>query len=349
MADELDVGIVETPVPKRDTLAPAAALILAGLAAVALAEDVPPELTTPNYRTREISGIGHQKGVARQDPSNVIKIGDRYFVWYTRRKAGVHPYASTVYYASSDDGVRWTEHGEAIGKGKPGAWDSFGVITPYIAAIEGRYYLFYTGTSAAKPFRSRGPEGTLRHIGIAVAEDPHGPWRKFESNPVLSPDAGRWDSLIVDDAHVILRYGKHWMYYKGGHRTIPPAQTQWGLAVADRITGPYVKSEHNPLIGGHTVCVWPHRGGIAALVDSAGTERHTVQWSPDGIHFTRAAKVRRVHTGCGPYDPDAFTGAASGRGITWGVAQNAGRGKPVHIIRFDVDLAAPKPAETLVK
>ena len=110
---------------------------------------------------------------------------------------------------------------------------------------------------------------------------------------------------------------------------------------------PAVPHQERPLLAGHALD--SARRAVGEWAAHLGPERHTVQWSPDGIHFTRAAKVRRVHTGCGPYDLDAFTGAASGRGITWGVAQDAGRGKPVHIIRFDVDLLAPKPAETRVK
>jgi hypothetical protein len=38
--------------------------------------------------------------------------------------------------------------------------------------------------------------------------------------------------------------------------------------------------------------------------------------------------------------PDACPDTDRGRGITWGVAQRAERGKPLHIIRFDVDLQA---------
>jgi hypothetical protein len=308
-------------------------------AAISLGEEIPRELTTPNYRIREITTIGRHAAIERQDPSNVIKVGDTYYVWYTQRKRGTHPYASTVYYAASKDGIHWDDRGEAIGKGEPGAWDRFGVITPYMAAVDGKYYLFYTGTSADKPFKSRGPGATLRHIGVAVADSPDGPWQKFENNPVLSPGEGAWDSVLVDDAHLIGREGKCWLYFKGCHHDVGPGGTQWGLAIADHPTGPYVKSEYNPLIGGHTVCVWPHRQGIAALVDGAGPEKHTVQWSTDGIHFHRAAKIPRVHTGCGPYDPDAFTNAHYGRGITWGVAQN---GNPVHIVRFEVDLTAPQ-------
>jgi len=102
-----------------------------------------------------------------------------------------------------------------------------------------------------------------------------------------------------------------------------------------------VKYEGNPVLhSGHTVCVWPHREGVAALVDNAGPERFTVQYSPDGIHFTRTAKLELVHTGCGPHDPDAFNNTSFGRGITWGVAQHRTNGL-LHIIRFDCELLAP--------
>ncbi|MFW6163618.1 MAG: family 43 glycosylhydrolase [Planctomycetota bacterium] len=318
------------------------AILLAALSPSATAGQVPPELTTPRYRVRQLDGIGRDPAVDRQDPSNVLKVRGRYYVWYTQRRHGVHPYASTVYYATSQDGLHWEDRGEALGKGPKGAWDSFGVITPYVAAIGGKYYLYYTGTTATKPFKSRGDDATLRHIGVAVAETPDGPWRRFEDNPILSPTASAWDSLIVDDTHLIVRGGKCWLYYKGGHHTIAPRDTQWGLALGDGPTGPFAKSEHNPLVGGHTVCLWPHRKGLAALVDNAGPERFTVQWSPDGLRWQRAAKLKRVHTGCGPYAPDAFDDVTYGRGIRWGVAQER-RGGRVYIVRFDVALQAPPP------
>ena len=60
---------------------------------------------------------------------------------------------------------------------------------------------------------------------------------------------------------------------------------------------------------------------------------------PDlSIHFTRAAKTEQpVLTGCGPYDPDAFTDDGWGDGITWGVGQRRTAGTKVHIARFDID------------
>ena len=303
-------------------------------------DTIPPELKTPNYRTTELAGIGYDSSLDRQDPSNVLKVGKTYYAWYTQRPAGVEPYASTIYYATSEDGYNWLDRGQALDRGPAGAWDSFGVITPYVAAVDGRYYLYYTATCDVEPFSTN---GTLRHIGVATAESPDGPWQRSSSNPILSPsrDSSQYDSLLVDDTHVIVRGGGFWLYFKGRSSGLRPNETKWGLAVADHPAGLFQKYEKNPVLGsGHTVCVWPHREGVAALVDNAGPERFTVQYAADGIHFQRAASLEFVHTGCGPYDPDAFTDTRYGRGISWGVAQERGEGR-VYIVRFDCDLQAP--------
>ncbi|MHC4575252.1 MAG: exo-alpha-sialidase [Planctomycetota bacterium] len=306
--------------------------------------DVPPELATPNYRVTKLTGIGHEKAVRRQDPSNVIKVGDTYYVWYSkvvrRPDKPFSAYFGSIWYASSKDGINWTERGRALGKGPKGAWDSRGVLTPYVAVLGGHLFMFYTGTSDDGAFETN---TTLRHIGLAMTDNPNSGWRKHEATPILSPsrDKDAWDSLLVDDAHLIVRDGKFWLYYKGRNSVTSYRHTRWGLAIADYVTGPYSKYEDNPITdSGHTVCVWPHREGVAALMDFAGPQRHTVQYAPDGIHFKRCAKVEpRVLTGCGPYDPDAFTNTGYGRGIRWGVAQD-GRSE-IYIVRFDCDLEAP--------
>lgn len=308
--------------------------------------DIPPELTTPNYSVTKLNGIGYEKDVRRQDPSNVIKFGNTFYIWYSKvaRKPNkpFSAYFGSIWYASSKDGLNWTEHGQALGKGPKGAWDGRGVLTPYVAVIGGHLFMFYTATSDREPFETN---TTLRHIGLAMTDNPNSGWRKHESNPILSPSRNKkaWDSLLVDDAHLIVRDGKFWLYYKGRNSVTSPKQTKWGLAISDYITGRYVKHEENPITdSGHTVCVWPHREGVAALIDFAGSQRHTVQYAPDGIRFKRCAEVQpRILTGCGPYDPDAFTDTKYGRGIRWGVAQD-GR-KELYIARFDCDLEAPKP------
>ncbi len=307
--------------------------------AAALFAEVPPELAKPSYRISEITGIGHDPNHERQDPGNVIRDGDTYYVWYTFRVKGLHPHASTIFWASSKDGRNWTEHGLALGKGPKGSWDSFGVITPYTAIANGKYYLFYTATSDNAPFEAN---KTLRHIGVAVANHVRGPWKKLPQ-PVISPAGNEsdWDSLVVDDACVIIRDGKLWLYYKGRNAKVSGRQTQWGLAIAAKPEGPYRRHAGNPVLNsGHTVNIWPHREGVAALVDNAGPQRYSVQWSPDGIHFEMAAKLDFVHTGTAAYSPDAFSDTRYGQGISWGVAQHRDE-RSLRLVRFDCDMLAP--------
>lgn len=300
-------------------------------------QGIPQELKEPNYYVCEIGGLGYDPEWERQDPSNVIKVGGIYHAWYSKfRPGGVNwGYDGTIFHAVSPDGWHWKEIDEAVGKGADGAWDSYGVITPYVVPWDGKYYLFYTGTRDEKPFKLR---GTKRNIGIAVAESPDGPWLKLDSNPVFSPGAkDEWDSLTVDDVHIIVRDGKFWLYYKGCTPETTAFDTKWGLAISDCVTGPYVKHPGNPVLGsGHCTCLWPHRDGIAALVDNAGPEKFTIQYSRDGIHFERTASIDHVDIGCAPYDPDAFTNTKNARGISWGLAARR-KNDIMYIIRFQIE------------
>jgi len=118
------------------------------------------ELVT--FERRELSGIGAEHKVMRRDPSDVIKVGDLYYVWYS--KGPISPgYDATVWYATSKDGVEWVEKGEAVAKGEAGSWEGASVFTPNILAADGKYYLFYTGTSREyykKPFN---PDSKIGH------------------------------------------------------------------------------------------------------------------------------------------------------------------------------------------
>jgi hypothetical protein len=36
---------------------------------------------------------------------------------------------------------------------------------------------------------------------------------------------------------------------------------------------------------GHELCIWPYRGGIAAMLTTDGPQRNTIQFAQDGINF----------------------------------------------------------------
>jgi hypothetical protein len=266
------------------------------------------------FRESDLGGdFSYEEGIIRRDPSAVLMIDGMYFVWYTKGEgetagfgsgdpeAKVFPWDLTeVWYATSEDGWDWREQGQAVGRGPAGAYDDRAVFTPEIFAHEGNYYLVYQTVKAPYVVRVK------NQIGMAVADSPHGPWRKLDE-PILSPaDNGKWlgdeddrfsvvsqgdfDSHKVHDPCLLFYQDKFWLYYKGermgekmdwGGREI-----KWGVAIADHPEGPYVKSEYNPVTNsGHEVCVWPYRGGIAAVLTTDGPEKNTIQHAEDGINF----------------------------------------------------------------
>jgi len=293
---------------------------------------VHPEL--PERFTYRVA-IGYEPGVSRRDPSPVIRVGTVYHVWYTKATVDSSGYYGTVWHATSADGFAWTEGGEAIPAGPGGAWDGNGVFTPTTLVVDSTYYLFYT--AVPRPFDNcgGGPEGTPTAIGVATSASPHGPWEKVVGNPILRPGpAPEVDSHRVDDACLIVREGKYWLYYKGRQKGLSPAETRMCLATAEAPAGPYVKSSLNPVIpSGHEVCVWPQESGVAAIVAPCGPEGSTVQFAPDGLCFERVADVSPP-SAPGPLRTDNYVDGV-GAGISWGLCQDTRSADRPFLLRFD--------------
>jgi predicted GH43/DUF377 family glycosyl hydrolase len=178
-----------------------------------------------DFRFSPAEGLGPREAVMRRDPSDVIKVEELFYVWYSRGPQA-HGYNATVWYATSPDGRQWTEKGEALARGPQGSWDEQSVFTPNILVAENKYWLFYT--AVRKPFVNTGPKITKTAIGVAVADSPVGPWRKLDRNPVLtaSDDPNQFDSMRVDDACLIVRGGKYLLYFKGRQWDNTPGNTK---------------------------------------------------------------------------------------------------------------------------
>ncbi len=307
-----------------------------------VAATAPAELKSVYVTHSAVQGIGVQEGVMRRDPSDLIRVGDLYYVWYSRGKIAPG-YDATVWYATSPDGHTWTEKGMALAKGEPGTWEGASVFTPNILVAEGKYWLFYTGVSR----EYRRPYNPDSKIGIAVSDSPDGPWQRLASNPALknSDNPDDFDSHLVDDACLIVRGGKYWFYYKGRQLGKSPAETQMGLAIADCPQGPYVKHEENPVIpSNHEVLVWPQGTGVAAMIGTTGPKdiTNTIQYAEDGIHFSKTHDVKNGPWAGGAYRPEAFTQSGTGNLPKWGVEigrpnrRTANRSQLPFIQRFDV-------------
>jgi beta-xylosidase len=197
-----------------------------------------PFSTFDGFRYSE--AIPFEEGVTRRDPSPVIRIEETYYVWYSRTCDSADGYSASIWYATSADGRKWKEEGEALPKGERGSFDEHAVFTPTILVDEGTYYLFYT--AVPEPFNNDdgGSNGTRTAIGVATADSPRGPWLRFEGNPVLYPsdDPEAFDSMRVDDTCFIVRGGEYWMYYKGRQMNQTSGETKMGVAIAKAPTGP---------------------------------------------------------------------------------------------------------------
>ncbi|MDP6354886.1 MAG: glycosyl hydrolase [Planctomycetota bacterium] len=319
------------------------------------------------FRYSPIGGLGCEPGVGRRDPSNVIKAGDLYCVWYTRisghkpvgvRKASKSKRAfkwdlAEIWYATSPDCREWTERGVAISSGDKGRFDDRSVFTPNIIVASDCYYLVYQAVRS--PYTQR----TKNVIGMAKADSPAGPWKK-SSDPILTTgnrgiwkgdendpnqewseavEEGEWDSHKVHDPGVLVRDGKFWLYYKGQQIGRHPFESKIGVAIADHPEGPYHKHPLNPLTNsGHEVWVWPCGEGVAAMVDWAGPEKNTIQYAEDGLNFEVVAALEDIPPAGGAYIPDKFTDTKDGKGFTWGLCYC--KSDWDFLVRFDCDLHA---------
>jgi hypothetical protein len=291
--------------------------------------------------------IAREPGVTRRDPSDVIKAGDKYYLWYSKVTKGPrvtdYPsgYAADVWYATSPDGLTWTEQGEALGKGGAGAWDERGVFTPNILRFGGKYYLYYTAVAAGHSNAIPTPT----HIGVAVADSPAGPWKKFAGNPVLAPsaDPARFDSSRVDDASLAVRDGKIWFYYKGRMKGKGPGETKMGVAFADSPTGPFTK-QGEPLHAGHEVMIWPQGQGVASLATAAGPRM--VYYAADGVKFAPRHDTKHPPEAPGAWRGDDFKNNPAGAGLEWGIG-HAQKSGDLYLVRFDCRPSVnPAPAHS---
>jgi len=318
-----------------------------------------------DFKTSDVKGdLTYEKNIHRRDPSAVLKVGDLYYTWYSRSVGQsfgfgtgdpdkkVFPWDLTeIWYATSKDGYTWKEEGLAVGLGEKGAYDDRSVFTPEVYEENGKFYLVYQVIQAPYILRQ------YENIAIAWADNANGPWTK-SPEPILRPSTdGEWegdadnrflvkqkgsfDSLKVHDPCLFKFKGKYYLYYKGEPKGeeffMGGRETKWGVAIADDIMGPYVKSEYNPITNsGHETCLWEYNGGMAALLSTDGVEKNTVQFAEDGENFEIKAVIKGCPEAAGPFRMDPLKAQSPLDGMTWGLCHEIFSDWG-YIKRFDID------------
>jgi hypothetical protein len=137
----------------------------------------------------------------------------------------------------------WKKHGQnpIVDHGPEGACDEKSVGTASVLKVGKMWYMWYYCVSAGGEGSGDGPR-VSRHISLAMAEHPAGPWRKYEGNPVIREDFGYV-------CGVVRASGKYRLYVT--HPLYERKQADEGpvsLAEADRPEGPYTPYAGNPVI-----------------------------------------------------------------------------------------------------
>lgn len=176
---------------------------------------------------------------------------DKYYLFYSRWPEEYGHLAwvthSEVAYAVSDSpyggfvpcGIALTGSGE-------GKWDADCIHNPTVLEADGKYYMYYMGNYGNGEFWNH---RNHQRVGVAVAEDPRGPWKRFD-HPLIDVTPGSFDHLATNNPSVTRgKDGKYYMVYKAvGDGPLPKGGTvMCGVAIAEHPEGPFVK-QPNPVM-----------------------------------------------------------------------------------------------------
>jgi hypothetical protein len=172
----------------------------------------------------------------------------------------------------------------------PGYWDATTCHNPSIKYVDGKYCLFFMGNNNGKT--------NTKRIGLATAPSLDGPWTRPEAPLLLPGPEGAWDDhCTTNPAFVKHPNGQYWLFYKSwntkeyetGTDPLVKGNRKYGLAIADKLEGPYVKYEGNPVIDysgkGHNAqledaFVWLDKGKFKMLARDMGVYNHQ-----DGLYI----------------------------------------------------------------
>lgn len=147
---------------------------------------------------------------------------------------------SKIGYAVSTSPYGGFKYGGIALQGESG-WDRDSVHNPAVIKYQGKYYLYHMGNYGNGEYWDH---RNHQRIGVAVADDPRGPFRHCEK-PVLDVTPGSFDSLMTSNPSVTQGPdGRFYMIYKAVHdngQRPKGGAVICGMAVADHPEGPFRK------------------------------------------------------------------------------------------------------------
>ena len=147
------------------------------------------------YATSTDGFVWQERGVAIPRPApphvgwrsvstaDILYWKGKYYLYYqgfmqiSGKRGDDCPVAVSV--ADTPDGPWTPTHKVVIPNGPPGSWDQYSIHDPYPLVYRGRIYLYYKSDFGTRP-------RLLRAQGLAIADDPLGPFEKHPLNPVVN-------------------------------------------------------------------------------------------------------------------------------------------------------------------
>lgn len=121
-------------------------------------------------------------------------------------------YDSSIHAFSSNDCKDWKHHGEFISHREKDTWDYGGVATPGAVCFKEKTYIFYSG-------REKTDGKGWRQIGMAVADNPQGPFYKIPDPVIVASSSS---SHLDDPIPIISRDGqKIELYFRQADQHLP--------------------------------------------------------------------------------------------------------------------------------
>jgi hypothetical protein len=172
-----------------------------------------------------------------------------YSRWPEKYGMGGWIHKSEIAHAVADSPESPFEFVDVVLAPRTGYFDATTCHNPHIQYVDGRYCLFYMGNSNRKTDTKR--------IGLATANSLNGPWKR-PTKPLLEVgEPGSWDDhCTTNPAFLKHPNGQYWLYYKSwnsgeyekakGKRI--RGNRKYGVAIADKLEGVYIKHINNPVI-----------------------------------------------------------------------------------------------------
>ncbi|MEM6333310.1 MAG: glycoside hydrolase family protein [Planctomycetota bacterium] len=212
------------------------------------------------------------------------------------------------------------------------AWDGRMTHNPSVIKHDGRYLLFYTGTTYSGATPTHDAPATLpgheesgdpakmlqldhrvleahrnQRIGLAVADRLDGPWRRPES-PLIEPRPGQWDGLITTNpAPCVTPEGSLLLVYKSVARL--GAMMHLGVAGSDRYDRPFRRLRDDPILRASSVgdhvedpFLWYADGRYRLIMKSmngklGGEARGGIAIeSVDGVNWSVSSEAKKAYS-----------------------------------------------------